>query len=331
MFQAQHNGFSLRLAPPQPLSRVESVAREVDGVAEAEAWGGLRAALVHADGSPGDAFALVGVPPESTLLRPTVMDGRWLADGDGDAIVVSLGLVRDEPGLRAGAKVELEVAGVRGAWTVAGVMDSGPQPIAYVPRAALAARNGGLAGTLVVRASIAGEGAELDLLRRMREHLEESGLPVAGSQRLAESRRVIEDHLAMVVQFLGATGWLMLAIGGMGLASSLGLAVLERTRELGVLRAIGARDGQVARLVAGEGLVVALLAWLIAMPLSVPMSILLGEAFGRVMFPVPVRLWPEPGAVLAWLGLALGTALLASLGPARRAVRLPVARALAYE
>jgi putative ABC transport system permease protein len=105
-------------------------------------------------------------------------------------------------------------------------------------------------------------------------------MPVSGSQRLAENRRVVEDHLLLVVEFLGAAGWLMLAIGAMGLASSLGLSVLERTRELGVLRAIGARHGQIAALVAGEGLVIALLAWLLALPVSVPMSIALGEAFG---------------------------------------------------
>jgi ABC-type lipoprotein release transport system permease subunit len=49
------------------------------------------------------------------------------------------------------------------------------------------------------------------------------------------------------------------------------------------------------------------------------------------MFPVPTHWWPAPGAVLAWFGLALAVALLASALPARRAARLPVARALGYE
>ena len=66
-------------------------------------------------------------------------------------------------------------------------------------------------------------------------------MEVASSQLVAESRRVIEDHLLMVVDFLGAVAWIMLLVGGMGLASTMGLAVLERTREIGVLRAIGAR------------------------------------------------------------------------------------------
>ena len=78
------------------------------------------------------------------------------------------------------------------------------------------------------------------------------------------------------------------------------------------------------------GLIAAVAAWLAALPLSLPLSLALGEAFGRVMFVVPPRDLPVPAGVLAWFGLALLIAVLASLWPASRAVRVPVARALGY-
>jgi putative ABC transport system permease protein len=98
-------------------------------------------------------------------------------------------------------------------------------------------------------------------------------MPVASSQRLSENRRVIEDHLLMVVEFLGVMGWVMIAVGGMGLGSTMSLAVLERTREIGVLRAIGARHRDIVTMLQVEGTVIALLGWLVSIPLSVPMSI----------------------------------------------------------
>ena len=77
----------------------------------------------------------------------------------------------------------------------------------------------------------------------------------------------------MVVEFLGVMGWVMIAVGGMGLGSTMSLAVLERTREIGVLRAIGARHRDIVTMLQVEGTVIALLGWLVSIPLSVPMSI----------------------------------------------------------
>jgi putative ABC transport system permease protein len=168
-------------------------------------------------------------------------------------------------------------------------------------------------------------------VRALRAALDEGGAAVASSQSIAETRRAAEDHLLMVVEFLGGMGWIMILVGGVGLASTMGLAVLERTRELGVLRAIGARHRDLLLLVEAEGLVIGLLAWLLALPLSVPIASLIGSAFGRMMFPVTTPLLPDAGAMLRWLSLVVAIALLASLWPALRALRTPAAVALAYE
>jgi putative ABC transport system permease protein len=109
------------------------------------------------------------------------------------------------------------------------------------------------------------------------------------------------------------------------------LAVLERTREIGVLRAIGARHRSILTLVQVEGLVIALLSWAVAIPLSVPMSVLLGQAFGRIMLPVPLRFAPEVAGVLMWLALVVGVSVVACAWPAFRATRITTAAALAYE
>lgn len=135
----------------------------------------------------------------------------------------------------------------------------------------------------------------------------------------------------MVVDFLGSMGLVMIAVGAMGLASTMGLAVLERRREIGVLRAIGARDGAILALIQVEGLTLVVLAWLVSLPLSVPISALLEAAFGRIMFSVPWRLMPSAGVTLGWLGLMALISLLACAVPARSALRIPAARALAYD
>jgi putative ABC transport system permease protein len=213
-----------------------------------------------------------------------------------------------------------------------GFLDAGPQKVAYVPRATLDSLHGNdHATTLVVAADAHNATSPLQLILRMRAELERKGMPVANSQSLREIRRGVEDHLLMVVDFLGIMGWVMIAVGGMGLAATMSLAVLERTREIGVLRAIGARHRAIVAMIQAEGLVIAVLGWLVSIPLSIPMSTVLADAFGRVMFAAPARLLPDIRGVLGWLVMVVVVSIVACAWPARRATRIPTAAALSYE
>lgn len=333
LFAVQRYELSLRFAAPQPAARLEAVAAAVPGVAHSEGWRGARALL------PGrQAVTVLALPAASTMLRPAMLQGRWPAADDEPALVISRRLAQQEPSLQVGSEVTLTIDGTARRWRVAGMADGGPQAVAYTGRATLhaalspagaAGSEGPLATTLVVRAA-PGTPA-LPLVQALRDAYARAGIEIASSQLQDESRRVVEDHLLMVVQFLGAMGWLMLAIGGIGLASALGLAVLERRREIGVLRALGARGRDVLAIVQTEALAMVALAWLVALPLSAAASVALGHAFGRVMFSVPVQGWPQGGSALLWLAAMIVVALLAGALPARRALQTPAAQSLRYD
>ena len=135
----------------------------------------------------------------------------------------------------------------------------------------------------------------------------------------------------MVAGFLAAMSQLMIVVGGLGLAATMSLSVLERTREIGVMRAIGAQHGAIMLMVYVEGLVIALASWVVAIPLSVPMSVLLARAFARIMIPVPIIWFPTVGSIGVWLALVIGVCVVSCTWPARRALGVTTARALQYE
>lgn len=331
MFAAQQYDFSLRVVAPADPDSLVAAARATDGVAIAEAWTGATAYIDHGDGLPGDGIPVTAAPAGSALLAPPLIAGRPLRADDTRGIVIGRALLRLEPTLGVDSMLTLDINGTRAAWRVVGIVEGGAFPSIHATRDAIMAITGTGVSTIVVRSAGRGEASQLDLIQRLRADLRERGHLVASSSRVSEARRVLEDHLLMVVEMLGAMGWLMLVVGGLGLGSTMAIAVMERTREIGVLRAIGARDGTIMRLVVVEGVVMAVLGWLIALPLSVPVTVALGEAFGRIMVPVATRLRPEASAALAWLVLVVAIAVLASAWPARRAARVPAARALSYE
>lgn len=341
IFGGQRYAFSARLVEPQSADAVVAAVRAVEGVTGAELWSTARATLFTADDTE-ESLSIVGVPANTKRLALNRVGAGCLPFGDaagrspgcGDPLplTVSRSFRRLRPDLQVGDPLPLVVAGKPTTWRVTAMFDGAPLPQAYTTTATLAALRGDARGTTVVVATdLAGLAAQADLIARVRASLNAAGMSVASTQRVEESRRVTEDHLLMVVQFLGGMGWIMIVVGGMGLASTMGLAVLERTREIGVMRAIGASHGSITALVQVEGLTIAALAWVVSIPASVPFSLALGEAFGRIMFRVPTIYFPAASHMLAWLGVTVAVSVLASAWPARRATSVPVAAAIAHE
>ncbi len=331
LFAPQQFDLVVRLAEAPDLAQVEAAVRGVSGVATADAWVGLQGARQHADGTLGNVFSVTALPAKSPLFAPSMRSGRWLSADDTVAIVINGSLQKVDPVLQLGANVPLVVGGRTRAWRVVGIIESGPQPVAYVARDPLARFPVTGSVNAVVRSRLSGDAAQVDLIMRLRNALSAADLPVSSSTLMAESKRVMQDHLLMVTDFLAAMAWLMIVVGGLGLASAMGLAVLERTREIGVLRAIGANHRAVFNLIQVEGLVIGILSWAVALPLSIPMSVVLARAFGRIMIPVPVAYLPEGRGVLAWLCLVVVVSVLACAWPATSALRMTTANALSYE
>lgn len=332
LFGTQRFDMVVRFTSPQSTDSIESIVRAVEGVAAAEAWSGARASVKRGDGSMGNAFPVTAPPAGSRMLGPSVIAGRFLRAGDTNALVVNQRLVEEEPSLVLGSTATLMIRGRESSWKIVGISESAPSPTAYAPRAAIAPMaTNGRSAAVVIASSLAGPASQFDLLQRVRGELTDRGIEVASGQLMLEQRKVIEDHLLMVAGFLGIMAKLIIIVGGLGLASTMSLGVLERTREIGVMRAIGAKHGSILGMIQIEGLVIALLSWLAAIPLSIPMSVVLARAFGQIMIKVPVHLQPEISGILQWLAVVTIVSVFACAWPAVRAMRIPTARALAYE
>ena len=329
LFGAMPYDVAIRLVTPRMPESIEAAVARVPGVSKVEAWGSVRAALVRPNGTLGNSFAISAAPFGSAMAGLSLKTGRLFAVDDSNAIVVNSRLLAEEPGLAMGGVVTLVLNGRRTQWTVVGGVESGPSPLAHASRETLA-RLRGIAEVdrAVVTTVATSPAAQGELSRRLRDQLEAQGFEVAGSQLMAESRRSTEDHLLMVAGFLTLMSQLMILVGGLGMASTMSLSVLERTREIGVLRAIGARGGAILTMVQVEGLVIGVFSWALAIPLSVPMSVLLGRAFGRIMIPVPVRYAPEAAGVGQWLAVVLLVSIVSGAWPAFRALRITTAAAL---
>jgi putative ABC transport system permease protein len=165
----------------------------------------------------------------------------------------------------------------------------------------------------------------------LRQHLEVRGLEVSGTGSSQVLRAENKFLFTIVVAFLILMALLLAAVGGLGLTTTMSINVLERVREIGVLRAIGAANVSVRRIVLLEGTAIGVLSWAAGTLLSWPISRFMSEQLGLALIQIPLSYEYSAIAAIAWFFVLQIVAVVASLGPARNAVRLTIREVLAYE
>jgi putative ABC transport system permease protein len=267
-------------------------------------------------------------------MAPRVLEGRWLAEGDGQVVVANSDAQDEEPSLQVGSEVMLEIDGRESAWRVVGIVPTESRgPTIYAPLAAYshAARTAGQATQLQVSSRRHGAEAQEALTEEIRAGLEARGLDVRDTITTDAIGNSNELMFSIVVSFLILLALLLAAVGGLGLSTTMSINIMERIREVGVLRAIGASNGSVRRIVLIEGMVIGLVSWLVGTGLSLLLSPIMSQQIGLALLKIPLTYQYSWGAAGLWFFALQVVAIVASLGPARGAVQLTVREVLAYE
>lgn len=336
VYETRHYDVEVRFHEPQG----GAVARRVlavAGVASAEAWGYSPAAyaqagkidVVHTYPDRGHAsFSMLAPPPDTRLIAFPLIAGRWLEQGDSDAVVLNHAAAAQVPQVRVGDRIDLSSDGKVATWLVVGIVEEiGAAGVAYVTDAAFARHMDTQGKTRLLRIATRTDTpqAHSEIIRAIEQRLAADGVSVESALPLSELRTAMADHIGILIRALLAMAAVMATVGGLGLSSAMSVSVLERTREFAVLKTIGATPARILRLVGAESLAIALLSWVAALILAIPLTVLVDTLVGNLGFVAPLPLIIAPLPALAWLALAAVLSLAATLLPARRAARLSVA------
>jgi putative ABC transport system permease protein len=154
---------------------------------------------------------------------------------------------------------------------------------------------------------------------------------VSSSQSASEVQKVTQAPFEIITYLLLAMAILTAVVGSIGLTGTTSINVVERGREIGVMRAIGATSPAVAGIFVLEGVVIGVLSWLLALPLSYPGALVFGRMIGQTILNADLYFRYSVAGALLWLAIVVVLSVLASLWPALRATRVSVREALAYE
>jgi len=317
------------------LREIEQVVMGVDGVTQVEGWQFASGELLDNEENVVENITLLGPPAYSELVQPILVSGRWLHPDDKKKMAVSEGLMKTYPDLKPGDYLNMKINGRNESWEVVGLFKFVDQEgiLGYAPFEYISDMNNlanrSYSFRVVTeqhdRAYQDAKAEELDT------YLRDRGYKLRVAEAGTASLDVAVESLDTLVVFLLIMAILTAVVGSMGLTGTMGMNVLERTREIGITRAIGADDRAVMRTVIAEGVVIGSISFVLAIILSFPFTYGLSTIVSLAIFQTPINVVFTYMGYAIWLGLVLVLSTFASILPARKAARLTIREVLAYE
>jgi putative ABC transport system permease protein len=317
--------------------KISAIALSIPGVSSVEGWLEYPGTLVSKDkDAAGKQIVFIAPPSTSTLIDPIITAGRWLEPGDENAIVIGNHLLNVFPDLKIGDTLTIKINEKETTWdivgfyTITGNMDV---PLLYVNYEYISRLVGQPGMVYSLRVITSGHDAvsQKNVNDQLQAIFETRGIQVNNTQLGADFVRDQKAQTDIFVYFMLVMAAMIAIVGGLGLMGTMSINVLERTREIGVMRAIGASNGDIQSIVIVEGMVVGLISWAISIALSVPITAVLCFGVGMAILTAPMPTVYGLTGILVWLIFTLVLATVASALPARRASRLTVRDTLAYE
>lgn len=330
-----HYNVFLIFQSPQRISRLESL--DHPDVRQAEMWyrGSGRIRLKDSATSADEpVVSITGLPGDTQLYVPQMRHGRWLLPDDRQVIVLNE-RVAQTAGIDVGQWVTID-HGIDGetSWQVVGLLfDPNSITSAHVPRDPLLRELGSVdkVNRIYIQTISGGAANEAASEQHLRDYYEQLGVELSpGGGTLSEIADDVMGQFAIIINLMAIMAILIGLVGSVALSGVLSLNVIDRQREIGVMRAIGASSSDVSLLFVGEGVILGWLSWLVALPFTLPLSQLMTQGLGAAVQVSIVHQYTLTGAV-AWFGIITILSIAASFFPARRAMQTSVRESLAYQ
>ena len=322
---------------PYRIDEIEKVLKSFDGVAEVEPQGTASVQLLDDSGEMIENVEMFGAVPGSDLTQPIVLKGRWIIPGDQNAIVLNEAFLTHYPEIDLGDTVTLNMGRKEVEWQVVGFFQfiGSDYFLVYVPMGYLNQVTGNLNKApnfqIVATSDVTTAGLEAELAQRLDDSLRERGYNVRSATSSEEIRGNATQGLDTMTIFLLIMSGLTALVGSISLTGTMGMNVMERTREIGVMRAIGATDRQVKGLVIVEGIIIGLISWIFAVLLAFPISSLMYYILNTAIFGVAGETTFTVTGFIIWVVIVIVLSVVASIVPANNAARLTIREVLAYE
>lgn len=325
----------VRFEETYPSVAIDKLLKSIAGITDTELFVQADAFIlgeVHAGSAenPGLPVQLNVLQPNSTMVALPILEGRWLSEGERE-IVVSHRILEHRSELRLGSLVDLEINGEVLQFRLVGVARViGPLGV-YVTNTPFPSETILGANGVFVVAEESNKSAADALKDAIRLAAENANISLHSNATAWEAVSVVEDHFDIILFLLALLTLIVVLIAANGIILTMTTSILERTREIGVLKAIGGSNYQLVKMLLSESGIIALLSWAMGCVITLPISFLVTYWLGMLLIEAPFPLALDYLVFAYSLPFIVTVAIIATLIPAVSIMRLSVRKALIYE
>lgn len=318
-----------------PKEQALSPFKDIKNVSRIESWNGGFGVLQSKIISTADGVGIIALPHDTDLLKLKVIKGDWLNSSVEPEMVMNQQAMEVFHNPAIGKSHPLNIGGKTVNVKLAGVVEEFGVAKIYIDKGQYdtLANPGHLVNTLMFVAENKNFDNIMALKKDIEKAIEPTNMKILYVMSQAERVQVIYDHLNIILTMITFLALLVLVVGALGMASAMGINIMERTREIGVLRAIGATPKAIYDLFIVEGMMISVSSIALGLLLAWPLSIVASSFFGDLMLGNGVSLRFAFSSSGFWITFMTTFVFgwLASRIPARNAIRVSTREALSYE
>jgi putative ABC transport system permease protein len=345
-------GVAVKFQQKLSQQKLQSLIAGIPNILASEAFNRLSAAIIENDPAQRNPLpankaeqhkvlvTLTDLKADSNMLSPPIISGRWLSSDKSatlNDIVVSQMVIKHLPYLKLGSIIDVEIAGKKVAFNIVGVVRKIGTASIYTRNAVDNLLNNSLKekqtihNGLFITAKDNSQAALKQLNKAVNLAAEDQKIKISYSNSAWDGADIVEDHFEIIFSLMLLLSVIIIFIASNGIILTMTTNIIERTRETGILKAIGASNGDLTKMVLTEALLIALLAWLLACIVTLPLSYGVAYWLGLLIIQTPFSLSLDLMIFLYTLPVMMLVTAVASLMPVSYIIKSPVREALLYE
>ena len=342
IYDEQRWDVEIRLEEAKSSAELLAIVEKIPGVSRVESWniistsiqnvGEVDVTRTYPDQGHG-SMSLSAIPVTTSMLNPPeIAEGRWLVPDDVDGVVLPASILQSMPDVKVGDSVQLPVEDRPTIWHVVGIASGMGGSCPCVTQASFEHASGqqGQANVIRIITDQHGKDTRAAVGQAVAQVLTQAEIKHQEPRSIDAVVAATEGHSVILVGVILLIASTIGIVGLIGLGSTMSTNVIERTREFGVMKAIGASGSRVARLVIFESIFIAVVSCVVAAIPAIALTWAMGAGLGNLFLSTPIPFKLSVLGIVIWIVVVTLGAALATLAPASQASRLTVREALAY-
>ena len=321
--------------------QLEKIIEKIDGVNKVEAWSFSQGFYTIEDESVFQKVRLMGAKPGSQILNKEYCEkklvaGRWIQDESSNEIVVSNQFTKLFPDIKLDDILRIKIKGKIQEFKVVGMISlfgQTQEPLLYAGYSYMNDMGKGKDQVNDIRVdTIEDKGKyQLSVANRIEKALNDKGIlvsEVSTGSAMLENYRVPSQMVVVLLMFLSI---MIIIVGTIGLSGTLCLNVLERAREIGIMRVVGGINKKLNKIIFIEGLFIMLVAGFIGIIISCILTVVCNSLLGKMFFSAPLGFQINILGIILWCIISTIATYLASRVPFKKMNKMVTREILVYE